>query len=138
MYPRGRPRREPRKRLRGKGLMHMNTVFVGITLFTAAITAAIAVADFVPARFVLANSAEVGVPRSWLPALGAAKLAGAAGLVVGLLGLPALGIAAAAGLVVFFVGAVLTHLRAGVLYNIAFPGAYLCLSAASLAWMALR
>ncbi|ETB53201.1 membrane protein, partial [Mycobacterium avium 10-5560] len=52
----------------------MNTVFVGITLFTAAITAAIAVADFVPARFVLANSAEVGVPRSWLPALGAAKL----------------------------------------------------------------
>lgn len=102
--------------------MHMNTVFVGITLFTAAITAAIAVADFVPARFVLANSAEVGVPRSWLPALGAAKLAGAAGLVVGLLGLPALGIAAAAGLVVFFVGAVLTHLRAGVLYNIAFPG----------------
>ncbi len=48
--------------------MHMNTVFVGIILFTAAITAAIAVADFVPARFVLANSAEVGVPRSWLPA----------------------------------------------------------------------
>ena len=47
-------------------------------------------------------------------------------------------LAAAAGLVVFFVGAVLTHLRAGVLYNIAFPGAYLCLSAASLAWMALR
>jgi uncharacterized membrane protein YdbT with pleckstrin-like domain len=41
--------------------------------------------------------------------------------------------AAAAGLVLFFVGAVLTHLRAGVLYNIAFPGASLCLSAASLA-----
>jgi hypothetical protein len=28
---------------------------------------------------------------------------------------------------------VLTHLRARVLYNIAFPGAFLCLSAASLA-----
>jgi hypothetical protein len=36
-------------------------------------------------------------------------------------------------LVLFFVGAVLTHLRARVLYNIAFPGAFLCLSAASLA-----
>jgi hypothetical protein len=44
-------------------------------------------------------------------------------------------IAAAVGLVLFFVGAVITHLRAHVLYNIAFPGAYLCLSAATLALM---
>ncbi|OJZ74608.1 hypothetical protein BRW65_07780 [Mycobacterium paraffinicum] len=111
----------------------MNTAYVVITLFTAAITAGIAVADLVPARFVLANSAEVGVPRSWLPALGTLKLAGAAGLVVGVIGLRALGIAAATGLVLFFVGAVVTHLRARILYNIAFPGAYLCLSAATLA-----
>ncbi|OBC02584.1 DoxX family protein [Mycobacterium sp. 852002-40037_SCH5390672] len=116
----------------------MNTALVVITLMTAAITAAMAVADFVPARFVLANSAQVGVPRSWLPALGAVKLAGAAGIVIGLLGLRELGIAAAAGLVLFFVGAVVTHLRAHVLYNIAFPGAYLCLSAASLALMVVR
>ncbi|OBH98146.1 DoxX family protein [Mycobacterium sp. E2733] len=116
----------------------MNTAYVVITLFTAAITAAIAVADLIPAGFVLANSAEVGVPRSWLPALGSVKLAGAAGLIVGLVGLPALGIAAATGLVLFFVGAVVTHLRAHVLYNIAFPGAYLCMSGASLALMVLR
>jgi len=116
----------------------MNTAYVVITLFTATITAAIAVADLVPAGFVLANSAQVGVPRSWLPALGAVKLAGAGGLVVGLLGLRALGIAAAVGLVLFFVGAVVTHLRARVLYNIAFPGAFLCLSAASLALMIVR
>ncbi len=107
----------------------MTTAYVAITLATAIITAAIAVADFIPARFVLANSAEVGVPRSWLPALGAVKLAGAIGLVAGLLGPPPvgtpLGLAAAAGLVLFFVGAVVTHLRARVLYNIAFPGAYL-------------
>jgi len=115
--------------------MTIDTVFVAITATTAIVTAAIAIADFIPAGFVLANSAEVGVPRSWLPALGAAKFAGAAGLVIGLLGLPALGIAAAAGLVVFFVGAVVTHLRARVLYNIAFPGAYLLLSTASLALM---
>ncbi|OBJ07060.1 hypothetical protein A5624_23275 [Mycobacterium sp. 1482292.6] len=116
----------------------MNTALVAVTLTTAVITAAIAFADFVPARFVLANSAEVGVPRSWLPALGALKLAGAAGIVLGLLGLRELGIAAAAGLVLFFVGAVATHLRAHVLYNIAFPGAYLCLAGASLVLMVLR
>jgi len=116
----------------------MNVAYIVVTLPTATLTAGIAIADFIPAGFVVANSAEVMVPRSWLPALGAAKLAGAVGLVVGLLGLPALGIAAAAGLVLFFVGAVVTHLRARVLYNIAFPGAYLCLSAASLALVAAR
>lgn len=113
----------------------MYIAYVVITLTTAIVTGGIAIADFVPAGFVLANSAEVGVPRSWLPALGVAKLAGAVGLVVGLLGLPAVGIAAAGCLVLFFVGAVLTHLKAHVLYNIAFPGAFLCLSAASLTLM---
>lgn len=116
----------------------MTTSYIVITLFTAAITAAIAIADFIPAGFVLANSAQVGVPRSWLPALGAVKLAGAVGLAVGVMGLQALGIVAAAGLVLFFVGAVVTHLRARALYNIAFPGAYLCLSTASLALMVAR
>lgn len=111
----------------------MSTVYVVVTLMTAVAAGGIALADFIPADFVLANSAEVGVPRSWLPALGALKLAGAVGLVVGLLGLKALGIAAAVGLVLFFIGAVVTHLRAGVLYNIAFPGGYLLLSAATLA-----
>lgn len=111
---------------------------VAIVVITAAVTAAIAVADFVPARFVLANSARVGVPRSWLPMLGALKLAGAIGLVVGLLGVPVIGVAAGAGLVAFFVGAVITHLRAGVLSNIAFPGGYLLLSAVSLAALASR
>jgi hypothetical protein len=116
----------------------MNTAYVVIAVTTAVVTAGIAVADLIPAGFVLANSAEVGVPRSWLPALAAAKLAGALGVVLGLLGLRALGIAAATGLVLFFVGAVVTHLRAHVLYNIAFPGAYLCLSAATLVLMVAR
>ena len=116
----------------------MDTAYVVITLTTAIITAGIAVADLIPAGFVLTNSAEVGVPSSWLPALGAVKLAGAAGLVVGLLGLSALGIAAAVGLVLFFVGAVVTHLRAHVLYNIAFPGAFLLLSTASLMLMVVQ
>ncbi len=109
------------------------SLYVVVAVTTAIITAAAGVADFIPAGFVLANSAKVHVPRSWLPALGTLKLAGASGLIVGLVGLPAIGIAAAAGLVLFFIGAVIAHLRARVLYNIAAPGSYLVLSAASLA-----
>lgn len=109
------------------------SLYVVVAVITAIITAAAGVADFIPAGFVLANSAKVHVPRSWLPALGTLKLAGAIGLIVGLVGLPAIGIAAAAGLVLFFIGAVIAHLRTSVLYNIAAPGAYLVLSAASLA-----
>jgi hypothetical protein len=68
--------------------------------------------------------------------LGTLKVAGAIGLLGGLVGPPAIGIAAATGLVLFFIGAVIAHLRARVLYNIAFPGAYLGLSAASLVLLA--
>lgn len=94
--------------------------------------AGIAVADFVAAPFVLANSSEIGVPRRWLPGLGALKLAGAVGLLVGRLGPDAVGIAASAGLVAFFAGAVLAHLRAGVLHNIAFPAGYLAVAVLTL------
>jgi hypothetical protein len=62
----------------------MHIAYVVIALTTAIVTGGIAVADFIPAGLGLANSAEIGVPRSWLPALGAAKLAGAVGLVAGL------------------------------------------------------
>ncbi|SNT56365.1 DoxX-like family protein [Actinomadura meyerae] len=110
----------------------MTTVYITVTLITAAINAAIAVADLAKARFVLANSAEVGVPHSMLPLLAALKGAGAAGLVLGLLGLHVIGVAAATGLVAFFVIAVAAHVRAKVFYNIAFPGAFLALAAASL------
>lgn len=93
---------------------------------------AMAVADLAGVRFVLANSAEVGVPRSWVPTLGLLKGAGAVGLLVGLLAFPPLGIAAAIGLVAFFVGAVITHIRAGVFYNIAFPAGLLVLAVLAL------
>lgn len=115
----------------------MSIAYFVVTAVTVAVTAGIAVADYVPAKFVLANSAQVGVPSSWLPMLGTLKLAGAIGLVAGLV-LPAIGIAAATGLVLFFTGAIITHIRAGVLYNIAFPGGYLLLSATSLALLAAQ
>ena len=46
------------------------SLYVVVTLITAVVTAAVAIPDFIPAGFVLANSAKVHVPRSWLPMLG--------------------------------------------------------------------
>lgn len=106
-----------------------------VTLLTAATNVAIAAADLAGARFVLANSAEVDVPRSWLPRLAALKLAGAAGLLLGLLdtALRPLGATAASGLVLLYLGALTFHLRARVLHNLAFPGFYFATAVASLA-----
>nr|WP_285555047.1 DoxX family protein [Streptomyces hygroscopicus] len=108
---------------------------VVVPLLTAAVNVGIAAADLAGARFVLANSAEVGVPRSWLPWLATLKLAGAAGLLLGLLdaALRPLGAAATCGLVLLYLGALAFHLRARVLYNLAFPGFYFVTAAASLA-----
>ncbi|MEU5185647.1 DoxX family protein [Streptomyces klenkii] len=112
--------------------------YVIVTAVTIAVNAGIAVADLAKAGFVLANSAEVGLPQSWLPWLAALKGAGAAGLLLGLLGVPVLGVAAAIGLVLFYVGAVTAHVRARVYRNMAFPGAYLALAVASLVLAAAR
>lgn len=111
----------------------MFTAYVVVTLATILVNAGIVIADLAKAEFVVANSATVGVPRSILPVLAALKAAGAAGLLLGLLGLDVIGIAAATGLVAFFVGAVAAHVRARVLHNIAFPGTYLALAIGSLA-----
>jgi hypothetical protein len=66
----------------------------------------------------------------------ALKLAGVAGLVVGLAAVPWLGVAAGVGLVLFYAGAVTAHVRARVFYNIAFPGAFLLLAVASAGYLA--
>jgi hypothetical protein len=106
----------------------MHTAYVVVTLLAVVANVGIAVADLLRARFVLANSASVGVPESWLVPLGLVKAAGAAGLLLGLLGVPLIGTVAGACLVLFFVGAVLTHLRARN-YALGFPGAFLVLAA---------
>ncbi|MGI5339366.1 DoxX family protein [Streptomyces sp. CA-181903] len=111
----------------------MVTAYVVVTTLTIAANAVIAAGDYAKADFVLANSAEVNVPRSWVPALATLKAAGAAGLLLGLLGIHPLGIAAAVGLVLFYAGALIAHFRARVFHNIAFPGAYFALAAGSLA-----
>lgn len=116
----------------------MTTVYVVVTVVTAAANLGIAAADLARARFVLANSAEVGVPPSWIAPLAGCKAAGGIGLLAGLAGFTGLGLAAAAGLVLFFVGAVIVHVRAGVLYNLAFPLTYLVLAVAALTLALMR
>jgi hypothetical protein len=110
----------------------MTTAYLVVTMVTTVANLAVGLADLARANFVLANSAQVGVPRSWLPTLGTLKIAGAVGLVLGLLGVRVLGVAAAVGLIGFFVGAIVVHLRARVLHNIGVPAAYLVLAIASL------
>ena len=111
----------------------MLTAYIVVTAVAAAANAFIAAADFARARFVLNNSAAVGVPEPWLTPLGLLKAVGAAGLLLGLLGVPLLGPAAAAGLVLFFAGAIITHLRAGDRsISLGFPAVYLLLAVAAL------
>ncbi|WP_407565445.1 DoxX family protein [Streptomyces sp. 184] len=112
----------------------MSVLFAAVVACIAANTF-IAVADYAGAGFVLENSAAVRTPARALPYLATLKLAGAAGLVVGLAAAPWLGVAAGAGLTLFFVGAVAAHVRARVFHNIAFPGVYLLLALASAAYM---
>jgi hypothetical protein len=109
----------------------MFAAYVSVTIVTAAANAWAAAADLAQARFVLATMTEVGVPRSWLPPLAILKGAAAVGLLLGLLGVRALGIAAAIGLVLFFAGALIAHVRTRVFHNIAVPATFFALAVAS-------
>lgn len=111
----------------------MFTAYAVVTAVAILANASVAAADLARTRFVLATMAEVDVPPTWLVPLGLLKGAGAAGLLLGLLGLRSLGIAAAIGLVLFFAGALATHVRSRVFHNIAFPGAFFALAVACLA-----
>jgi hypothetical protein len=61
------------------------------------------------------------------------KGTGAAGLIVGLAGLPLIGALAASGLSLFYLGALIAHLRARVFHSIAFPVLFFVFALASLA-----
>ncbi|WP_043632835.1 DoxX family protein [Nonomuraea candida] len=109
----------------------MHTAYLVVTVVTILANAVIALLDLARVPWVLGNSAAVNVDPSWVPLLGVLKAAGAAGLALGLAGVPYVGLAAAVGLVLFFLGALVAHVRAGVFHNIAVPGAYFALAVAS-------
>jgi DoxX-like protein len=109
------------------------TTYLIIVIAAIAANAWATYADLAQPAWLLANMAEVGVPRSWLLPLASLKGAGAAGLLLGLLGVRPLGVAAAAGLAAFFTGALAAHFRARAFHNISVPGIYLALAVASAA-----
>lgn len=113
----------------------MTKVLFAATVLCIVANTLIAIADYVPAGFVLKNSAEVHVTAAALPYLATLKLAGAVGLTLGLVALPRLGVAAGIGLVLFFFGAVGAHVRARVFHNIAFPGAFLLFALAATGYL---
>lgn len=91
----------------------MVTAYVIVTIIAVALTALSGVAALVHLKPIVPAMARAGVPESWLTfPIGTLKVAGAAGLLLGLVGVPLIGTAAAAGLVLFFVCAVYTHLLA--------------------------
>jgi hypothetical protein len=91
----------------------MSTAHVVVTLLAIAANAFSGVAALVHFKPILPGMVKAGVPESWLTfPIGTLKTAGAAGLLLGLAGVPLIGTAAAIGLILFFVCAVYTHVRA--------------------------
>ncbi|MEV8586757.1 DoxX family protein [Streptomyces sp. NPDC051180] len=110
----------------------MSTTAVVVTAVAAFMAGFSGASIFFRATFVVEPLAEYGVPRSWWNWLGAAKAAGAVGLVVGFW-VPVIGVLAAIGLVLYFAGAVITVLRAKAYGHAAFPLIYMAPAAAALA-----
>jgi hypothetical protein len=110
----------------------MSTTAAVVTAVAAFMAGFSGAAIFFRAAFVVGPLAEYGVPRSTWNLLGAAKLAGAVGLLAGY-AVPAVGVAAAIGLVLYFAGAVVTVLRARAYGHIPFPLLYMAPAVAVLA-----
>ncbi|WP_411073021.1 DoxX family protein [Streptomyces sp. cmx-4-25] len=109
----------------------MSTTVV-VTLLTVAWVGFSGLSLMRRAQFVVEPLVQYGVPRSWWTALALAKLAGAAGLLIGL-AVPVIGVLAGTGLVLYFLGAVITVLRARSYKTVAFPLLYLAPVTATLA-----
>ncbi|MED7949354.1 DoxX family protein [Kitasatospora sp. NPDC058201] len=109
----------------------MSTAFIVVTVLAAVMAGFSGGSIFARAAFVVEPLTEYGVPRSWWNWLGAAKAAGALGLLVGLFA-PVVGVLAATGLVLYFGGAVITVVRARSYAHVAFPLVYMAPAAASL------
>lgn len=89
----------------------MFVVYAIVAIVLAVVLTVSGVGTITRQQWVVDTFTGVGVPPSWFPMLGAAKLAGALGLIIGLW-VPVIGILAGFGVFAYFVGAVIAHLRA--------------------------
>ncbi|WP_435058785.1 DoxX family protein [Streptomyces sp. bgisy060] len=110
----------------------MSTAAVVVTVLAALMAGFSGASVFFRAAFVVQPLAEYGVPRAAWNWLGAAKTAGALGLVVGFW-VPVIGTLAAIGLVLYFAGAVITVIRARAYGHAPFPLIYMAPAVAALA-----
>ncbi|MFD7435876.1 DoxX family protein [Streptomyces sp. NPDC059861] len=101
----------------------MSTAYVVVTVLGAVMTGFAAASVFLRAEWVVKPPADYGVPRGWWPWPGAAKAAGTAGLLAGLV-VPVIGLLAGTGLVLHFTGAVVTVARARWFSHAPFPLLY--------------
>lgn len=101
----------------------MSVGYVVVTVLAALMVGFSAGSVFFGAKWVVEPLADYGVPRSWWTWLGAAKAAGATGLLVGL-AVPLIGAVAGIGLVLYFTGAVITVVRARSYTHVPFPLVY--------------
>jgi hypothetical protein len=109
----------------------MLSAYVAVGVATAAANGFAAAMDFVRPAWLIENMNTVHVQRWMLSPLAVLKIAGAVGLLIGIV-VPALGVAAAAGLVLFFVSAIAAHIRVRDYSSIPTPGVFLLLAIASL------
>jgi hypothetical protein len=106
-----------------------------VSLLVAALLVYAAVRKLGHSEAVVRSYARVRVPEDKLNQLAAILLAGAAGLLAGLIWAP-IGVAAAIGLVCYFVLAVAAHIRSGNTKNLPTPLLMLALAIAAL-WLRL-
>ncbi|MEU4076134.1 hypothetical protein DEJ45_18675 [Streptomyces venezuelae] len=110
----------------------MSTTAIVVTAVAAFMAGFSGLSVFLKAAYVVGPLAEYGVPRAWWNLLGAAKVAGAVGLVAGIW-VPVIGTLAAIGLILYFAGAVITVLRARSYGHVPFPLVYMAPAVATLA-----
>jgi hypothetical protein len=101
----------------------MTTTYAVVTVVAAVFVSYSAAAVFMRAGWVVKALTEYGVSRAWWPWLGAAKTAGAAGLLIGLF-VPVIGIVAEIALILYFAGAVFTVIHARWYSHIPYPLVY--------------
>ncbi|WP_440097729.1 DoxX family protein [Streptosporangium sp. H16] len=102
----------------------MSTTAVVVTVLAALWVGFSAFSLLRRADWVVEPLTDYGVPRSWWTWLGAAKAAGAVGLLAGLF-VPVIGVLAGICLVLYFAGAVVTVLRARSYSTVVFPLLYM-------------
>lgn len=90
----------------------MFVAYVTVTILGVFFNGAAAVTYLIGHDYPKTQADMKGIPRKYVPVLGALLAAGTVGLAAGL-AVPLLGTLAGCGLVLYFIGAIIAHLRVG-------------------------